>query len=82
MNEQFDVAKILQEFHQKQNSLTTGYLVLIDNQIHYFENEKDWKQQKESLLSQNRLCFNLVNLELYHNWKNNQIKSQQTQTVN
>ena len=41
MSDQFDVVKILQEFHQKQNSLTTGYLVLINNQIHHFENEKD-----------------------------------------
>jgi hypothetical protein len=30
-----------EEFQQKQNSLTTGYLVLIDDKIHYFLTKKE-----------------------------------------
>lgn len=41
MSEANEIIKALQEFNQKQDTLTTGYLVLINEQIHHFATKKD-----------------------------------------
>jgi hypothetical protein len=41
MSEANEIIKALQEFNQKQNTLTTGYLVLINDQVHHFTTKKD-----------------------------------------
>ncbi|MDR1670311.1 MAG: hypothetical protein LBR43_01110 [Spiroplasmataceae bacterium] len=60
----------LAEFQQKQNTLSSGVLVLINDQIHHFLTKKDWESRREELLNQKRNCFKLVNLEVWHKIKN------------
>lgn len=58
-----------EEFERKQETLTTGILVLINDQIYHFLNKKEWESQRGELLTQKRNCFKLVDLEAWHRTK-------------
>ncbi|MDR1670265.1 MAG: hypothetical protein LBR43_00880 [Spiroplasmataceae bacterium] len=70
MSDSTNLVQALQEFEQKQDSLTTGCLVLIDDQVHYFATKKEWEQEKENLLAQTHRCYRWVDCEKWHDWKN------------
>lgn len=70
MSESNNLMQALAEFQQKQNTLSSGVLVLINDQIHHFLTKKDWESRREELLNQKRNCFKLVNLEVWHKIKN------------
>ena len=40
-----------QEFTKKEKAWTTGILVLIDQTIYYFTDEKEWKSQQEEWIA-------------------------------
>ena len=70
MSESNNLIKVLQEFQNKQESLTTGYLVLVNDQVNYFSTKKEWDSQKEELLALNRKCYQWVDCEKWHHLKN------------
>ena len=57
-----------QEFTKKEKAWTAGILVLIDQTIYYFTDEKEWKGQQEELLKDNPGHYALTNLAPWHEW--------------
>lgn len=53
---------------KKEKAWTTGILVLIDQTIYYFTDEKEWKSQQEELLKDNPGHYALTNLAPWHEW--------------
>ena len=55
-----------QEFLKQEQQYSSGYLVLIDNQVLYFPTKKDWESTKDTY-PQHQQRFLAVDLE---KWKN------------
>jgi len=57
-----------QEFIKKEKTWTTGILVLIDQTIYHFADEKEWRNQQEELLKDNPGHYALTNLTPWQEW--------------
>ena len=57
-----------QEFTKREKAWTTGILVLIDQTIYHFTDEKEWKSQQQELLKDNPGHYALTNLAPWHEW--------------
>lgn len=57
-----------QEFAKKEKALSTGILVLIEQVVYHFEDNKEWSAWREELLKNNPNQYALTNLTGWREW--------------
>ena len=57
-----------QEFTKKEKALPTGILVLIEQVVYHFEDNKEWSAWREELLKNNPSQYALTNLTGWREW--------------
>jgi hypothetical protein len=63
-----DYDQAIKEFTKKEKTLTTGILVLINNIIYHFEDQKEWGSWQTQLLKTDISQYTLTNLAPWHEW--------------
>jgi len=71
-----DNHQVQQEFIKKEKVWTTGILVLIEQTIYHFADEKEWKSQQTELLKNNPSHYAWTNLNFWHEWLKERDKNQ------